>query len=196
MRFKADLAQENLQSGKLFSWRDKARLTLNKATNEAINFCASNPFVGLDNLANSGCFVSDVDFSYMNDAQLNKLLPLLNNYCFVEALTVDELKEVFQYKRLQIPVRNVPTLAFIFGELRKANLIADGWQTTIEERQMFVSKAGKTLKAKYISRALQERESNIKDYRLMQSDKYKTLAPSYKKTLLITNEIEEIISEL
>lgn len=97
-----------------------------------------------------------VIFSKMTDEQLKQILPFLNERCFKNPLTLEQLKEVFQYKRTHVQIKSVPVLAYFFDALKEKGLLADGWQTTIQEKEMFVSKSGKPLNQRYIGRKITE----------------------------------------
>lgn len=160
---------------------------------EALDFCASNPFVSLDDIAHNGLITHTVEtteriiFSTMTDEQLKIILPFLNKRCFKDPLTLDQLKEVFQYKCTHVQVKSVPVLAFFFDMLKEKSLLADGWQTTIEEKEMFLTKVGKPLTQKYIGHAIK----NFKD----QVEKH-TLWKGYFDDIVIMGEIDQLKEEL
>lgn len=126
-------------------------------------------------------------FDYMTDEQLRLILPFLNKRCFKNPLTLEQLKEVFQYKRTHVQVKSVPVLACFFDALKEKGLLADGWQTTIQEKEMFFSKSGKPLNQRYISRASRNFKDNVKKH---------TLWKGYFEDIVINGEIEQLKAEL
>lgn len=177
--FKGVEAQQKLASGKLYQWREKDRPRLLNAVEmpsymqEALNFCASNPFVGLDDIAHNGLVTHTVEtteriiFSKMTDEQLKQVLPFLNKRCFKNPLTLEQLKDLFQYKINHVQVKqrkSIATLAYLFDALKEKGLIADGWKTTVQEKEMFLNTKGLPLKQRYISRMESDFNEKIKDY--------------------------------
>lgn len=90
-------------------------------------------------------------FSYLNDEQLKQLLPFLNKYCFKEPHSLSELKDIFQLKRTHMVITSCSLLAYLFDKLRERNLLADGWEKTVEETELFFNEKGKVITSRNIS---------------------------------------------
>lgn len=123
-------------------------------------------------------------FSHLTSDQLKMLLPYLNKCCFYESQTLQQLIYIFQLKRTHTRVTSVRLLGYLLDGLRGRGLLADGWQTTAEEYQLFTTKSGKTLTQKYISRQLKETIGNgglIDTYKRIRQDEALRVSMGWKR---------------
>lgn len=94
--------------------------------------------------------ITETPFSSLTANQLANLLPILNENCFVEALSVYDLQEVLEGKRTA-KVRNIGILAYILRRLAERDLVCGDWQHQAETNKMFVSVNGIVITAKKFS---------------------------------------------
>lgn len=130
-----------------------------------------------------------IPFSSLTDNQLLALLPILNKNCFVEALSVYELQEVFEGKRTA-KVRNIGVLAYILRRLAERDLICGDWQHQAEANKMFVSVNGIVITAKKFSNYRGDFEAKVNKATLFPKDKRCT------NVLPIYEEIEDFFASI
>lgn len=129
---------------------------------------------------------------HLTDKQLESLLPLLNDNFFVEALSVDELKDVFDCKRTA-KVKNIGAFAYVLKCLSKQGFIVENWQTQAEVGMMFASEDG-ILKAKNLSKYLSRFNDEVIAYQNTYSKD--DIPTTYKAKLRLKDEIDNLIEEL
>lgn len=136
--------------------------------------------------------ITETPFSSLTANQLANLLPILNDYCFVEALSVNELQEVFEGKRTA-KVRNIGIWAYILKRLAERGLICGDWQLQAERQKMFVSAKNTHIKAKklasYLSRFMEQCNSYTKNY-------IGEIPPTYKAKMRLKSEIDDLTTSL
>ena len=133
------------------------------------------------------------EVSNLTAQQLANLLPILNDNCFVEAMTVNELKEVFEGKRTA-KVKNIGVLAYILKKLAIRGLICDDWQHQAESLKMFVSVRNTPIKGNKMASYLSTIEEQIKAYN---GEIYKdNIPPPYKAKKELKQEIDNIVDSL
>ena len=132
-------------------------------------------------------------FYNLSDNQLLTLLPVLNKNCLVEALSVNELKEVFDGKRTA-KVKNIGVLVYILKKLALRGLICDDWQHQAESLKMFESVRNTPIKANKMASYLSTFEEQIKEYNGVI---YKVnIPPTYKAKKELKQEIDDIVNSL
>lgn len=129
---------------------------------------------------------------HLNDKQLEALLPLMNENFFVEALSVDDLKEVFEGKRTA-KVKNIGAFAYVLKRLSKQGFIVEKWQHQAEVLKMFESEDG-ILKAKNLSKYLNRFNDEVRAYQNTYSKD--DIPTTYKAKLRLKDEIDNLIEEL
>ena len=133
------------------------------------------------------------EVSNMTAQQLANLLPILNDNCFVEAMTVNELKEVFEGKRTA-KVKNIGVLAYILKKLAIRGLICDDWQHQAESLKMFVSVRNTPIKGNKMASYLSTFEEQIKAYNgVIYKD---NIPPTYKAKKELKQEMDNIVDSL
>lgn len=134
-----------------------------------------------------------IPFSSLTDNQLLALLPILNKNCFVEALSVYELQEVFDGKRTA-KVKNIGVLTYILKKLAIRGLICDDWQHQAESLKMFVSVRNTPIKGNKMASYLSTFEEQIKAYNgVIYKD---NIPPTYKAKKELKQEIDNIVDSL
>lgn len=129
----------------------------------------------------------------LSDNQLLTLLAVLNKNCLVEAMTVNELKEVFEGKRTA-KVKNIGVLAYILKKLAIRGLICADWQHQAESLKMFVSVRNTPIKGNKMASYLSTFEEQIKAYN---GAIYKdNIPPTYKAKKELKQEIDDIVNSL
>lgn len=133
--------------------------------------------------------ITETPFSSLTAQQLANLLPILNDNCFVEALSVYDLQEVFEGKRTA-KVRNIGILAYILRRLAERDLICGDWQHQAEANKMFVSVNGIVITAKKFSNYRGDFEAKVNNATLFPEDKRCT------NVLPIYEEIEDFFASI
>lgn len=129
----------------------------------------------------------------LSDSQLLTLLAVLNKNCLVEAMNVNELKEVFEGKRTA-KVKNIGVLAYILKKLAMRGLICADWQHQAESLKMFVSVRNTPIKGNKMASYLSTFEEQIKAYNGVI---YKeNTPPTYKAKKELKQEIDDIVTSL
>ena len=129
----------------------------------------------------------------LSDNQLLTLLAVLNKNCLVEALSVNELKEVFDGKRIA-KVKNIGVLAYILKKLAIRGLICADWQHQAESLKMCVSVRNTPIKANKMASYLSTFEEQIKAYNgVIYKD---NIPPTYKAKKELKQEIDNIVDSL
>lgn len=133
------------------------------------------------------------NFYNLSDNQLLTLLAVLNKNCLVEAMNVNELKEVFLGKRTA-KVKNIGVLAYILKKLAIRGLICADWQHQAESLKMFVSVRNTPIKGNKMASYLSTFEEQIKAYN---GKIYKdNIPPTYKAKKELKQEIDDIVDSL
>lgn len=133
--------------------------------------------------------ITETPFSSLTAQQLANLLPILNDNCLVEALSVNELKEVFDGKRTA-KVKNIGVLAYILKKLAIRGLICADWQHQAEANKMFVSVNGIVITAKKFSNYRGDFETKIDNAKFFPKDKRCT------NVLPIYEDIEDFFASI
>lgn len=129
----------------------------------------------------------------LSDNQLLTLLAVLNKNCLVEALSVNELKEVFDGKRTA-KVKNIGVLAYILKKLATRGLICADWQHQAESLKMFESVRNTPIKGNKMASYLSTFEEQIKAYNgVIYKD---NIPPTYKAKKELKQEIDNIVNSL
>lgn len=129
----------------------------------------------------------------LSDNQLVAIMPILNKNCLVEALSVKELKEVFEGKRTA-KVKNIGVLAYILKKLAIRGLICDDWQHQAESLKMFVSVRNTPIKGNKMASYLSTFEEQIRAYNgWIYKD---NIPPTYKAKKELKQEIDDIVKSL
>ena len=133
------------------------------------------------------------NFYNLSDNQLLTLLAVLNKNCLVEALSVNELKEVFDGKRTA-KVKNIGVLAYILKKLAIRGLICADWQHQAESLKTFVSVRNTPIKGNKMASYLSTFEEQIKAYNgVIYKD---NIPPTYKAKKELKQEIDNIVDSL
>ena len=129
----------------------------------------------------------------LSDNQLVAIMPILNKNCLVEAMNVNELKEVFEGKRTA-KVKNIGVMAYILKKLAIRGLICADWQHQAESLKMFVSVRNTPIKGNKMASYLSTFEEQIKAYngRIYKDD----IPPTYKAKKELKQEIDDIVNSL
>lgn len=129
----------------------------------------------------------------LSDSQLVAIMPILNKNCLVEAMNVNELKEVFEGKRTA-KVKNIGVMAYILKKLAIRGLICADWQHQAESLKMFVSVRNTPIKGNKMASYLSTFEEQIKAYngRIYKDD----IPPTYKAKKELKQEIDNIVDSL
>lgn len=137
--------------------------------------------------------ITETPFSSLTTQQLCNLLPILNDNCFVEAQTANELQEVFEGKRTA-KVRNIGILAYILKKLAQRGLICSDWQLQAEANKMFVSAKETPIKAKRLADYL----SNFMEQTGAYDNYYSVddIPPTYKAKLRLKEQIDDVVTSL
>lgn len=129
----------------------------------------------------------------LSDNQLVAIMPILNKNCLVEALSVNELKEVFEGKRTA-KVKNIGVLAYILKKLAMRGLMCADWQHQAESLKMFVSVRNTPIKGNKMASYLSTFEEQIKAYNgVIYKD---NIPPTYKAKKELKQEIDNIVDSL
>ena len=129
----------------------------------------------------------------LSDNQLVAIMPILNKNCLVEAMNVNELKEVFEGKRTA-KVKNIGVLAYILKKMALRGLICDDWQHQAESLKMFESVRNTPIKGNKMASYLSTFEEQIKEYNGVI---YKVnIPPTYKAKKELKQEIDNIVDSL
>ena len=129
----------------------------------------------------------------LSDNQLLTLLPVLDKNCLAEALSVKELKEVFEGKRTA-KVKNIGVMAYILKKLAIRGLICDDWQHQAESLKMFESVRNTPIKGNKMASYLSTFEEQIKAYNgVIYKD---NIPPTYKAKKELKQEIDNIVNSL
>lgn len=129
----------------------------------------------------------------LSDNQLVAIMPILNKNCLVEALSVNELKEVFDGKRTA-KVKNIGVLAYILKKLAIRGLICADWQHQAESLKMFESVRNTPIKGNKMASYLSTFEEQIKAYNgVIYKD---NIPPTYKAKKELKQEIDNIVDSL
>ena len=129
----------------------------------------------------------------LSDNQLVAIMPILNKNCLVEAMNVNELKEVFEGKRTA-KVKNIGVMAYILKKLAIRGLICADWQHQAESLKMFVSVRNTPIKGNKMASYLSTFEEQIKAYNgWIYKD---NIPPTYKAKKELKKEIDDIVTSL
>lgn len=129
----------------------------------------------------------------LSDNQLVAIMPILNKNCLVEAMNVNELKEVFDGKRTA-KVKNIGVLAYILKKLAMRGLICADWQHQAESLKMFESVRNTPIKGNKMASYLSTFEEQIKAYNgVIYKD---NIPPTYKAKKELKQEIDNIVDSL
>ena len=130
--------------------------------------------------------VESMDFrSVLTDEQIKSLLPVMNDYVFVEAQTLDSVRLWLRCEVTEpVKVKNNGLLAFLMYLLSHDNYICSNWQKVAQERKVFVGSQGGLLTQKGLSKAMS----------LMA--KRKNYPMSYNGGYLLNNEIYNAVEGL
>lgn len=137
--------------------------------------------------------ITETPFSSLTANQLANLLPILNDNCFVEALSVYELQEVFEGKHTA-KVRNIGILAYILRRLAERDLICGDWQHQAERQKMFVSARNTPIKAKKLASYLSRFMEQVGAYDSVYSKD--DIPPTYKAKMRLKSEIDDLTTSL
>lgn len=137
--------------------------------------------------------ITETPFSSLTAQQLANLLPILNDNCFVEAQTANELQEVFEGKRTA-KVRNIGILAYILRRLAERDLICADWQLQTERQKMFVSAKNTHIKAKKLASYLSRFMEQVGAYDNVYSKD--DIPPTYKAKMRLKSEIDDLTTSL
>ena len=137
--------------------------------------------------------ITETPFSSLTAQQLTNLLPILNDNCFVEAQTANELQEVFEGKRTA-KVRNIGILAYILRRLAERDLICADWQLQTERQKMFVSAKNTHIKAKKLASYLSRFMEQVGAYDNVYSKD--DIPSTYKAKMRLKSEIDDLTTSL
>lgn len=137
--------------------------------------------------------ITETPFSSLTAQQLANLLPILNDNCFVEAQTANELQEVFEGKHTA-KVRNIGILAYILRRLAERDLICADWQLQTERQKMFVSAKNTHIKAKKLASYLSRFMEQVGAYDNVYSKD--DIPPTYKAKMRLKSEIDDLTTSL
>lgn len=147
----------------------------------------------LDLVGHEEVEVKELPNCNLSDNQLVAIMPILNKNCLVEALSVKELKEVFEGKRTA-KVKNIGVLAYILKKLAMRGLICADWQHQAESLKMFVSVRNTPIKGNKMASYLSTFEEQIKAYNgVIYKD---NIPPTYKAKKELKQEIDDIVNSL
>ena len=137
--------------------------------------------------------ITEMPFSSLTAQQLANLLPILNDNCFVEALSVYDLQEVLEGKRTA-KVKNIGVLAYILKRLAERGLICDDWQLQAERQKMFVSARNTPIKAKKLASYLSRFMEQVGAYDSVYSQD--DIPPTYKAKMRLKSEVDDLTTTL
>ena len=115
---------------------------------------------------------TDLNFdSKLSREQIELLLPVMNEFVFVEALSSGDMLRLLDCSLVNpVRVKNNRTLAYFLSQLSGENLICSNWAQVAELSKSFVSSRGTEIKASNLTTSLaryllqeDERTKEIKD---------------------------------
>lgn len=92
--------------------------------------------------------------SKLSREQIEILLPVMNEFIFDEALSVDDVLRLLECKQEKpVSVKSNALISYLFGELSRNKWICQNWQKVAELNKCFLGRRGNVLTQKTLSNA-------------------------------------------
>lgn len=100
--------------------------------------------------------------SKLSRGQIEILLPVMNEFVFAEALSVDDVQMLLDCSSVNpVSVKNVAITAYLMYILQVENWICQNWQSVADEKKVFMSNKGTIIKKSHFSKAMNTKAKSM-----------------------------------
>jgi hypothetical protein len=93
----------------------------------------------------------------LTDAQIEKLLPVINKYVFSDLQTVESMREWLECRNRDVKVKDIAELCNLLNLLRDHGYICGNAQTVAEENETFIGGRGRPITKSSLTASLTKR---------------------------------------